>query len=57
LAWACAALNILTFCCSGCRTLKVADVAASVQCALDLGGGMLMHAKDDDGKSQWAVTS
>jgi uncharacterized protein len=35
--------------------IQVADVAASVQCALDLGGSELMHAKDDDGKSQWAV--
>jgi len=35
--------------------IKVADVAASVPCDLDLGGGVLMHAKDDDGKSQWAV--
>jgi predicted enzyme related to lactoylglutathione lyase len=26
-----------------------------VQRALDLGGSKLMHAKDDDGKSQWAV--
>src|SRR5687768_853762 len=34
---------------------QVADVAASVQRALDLGGSVLMHAKDDDGKSQWAV--
>ena len=35
--------------------IQVADVAASVQRALDLGGSVLMHAKDDDGKSQWAV--
>jgi predicted enzyme related to lactoylglutathione lyase len=35
--------------------IQVADVAISVQRALDLGGGELMHAKDDDGKSQWAV--
>jgi predicted enzyme related to lactoylglutathione lyase len=35
--------------------IQVADVAASVQHALDLGGSVLMHAKDDDGKSQWAV--
>ncbi len=35
--------------------IQVADVAASVQRALDLGGSELMHAKDDDGKSQWAV--
>ena len=35
--------------------IQVADVAASVQRALDLGGSALMHAKDGDGKSQWAV--
>jgi uncharacterized protein len=35
--------------------IQVADVAASVQRALDLGGGVLMHAKDDAGRSQWAV--
>ena len=35
--------------------IQVADVAASVERALDLGGSELMHAKDDDGKSQWAV--
>jgi predicted enzyme related to lactoylglutathione lyase len=35
--------------------IQVADVAASVARALDLGGSELMHAKDDDGKSQWAV--
>jgi predicted enzyme related to lactoylglutathione lyase len=35
--------------------IQVADVATSVQRALDLGGSTLMHAKDDDGKSQWAV--
>jgi len=35
--------------------IQVADVAASVQRALDLGGSVLMHAKDDDGTSQWAV--
>jgi uncharacterized protein len=35
--------------------IQVADVAASVQRALDLGGSELMHAKDDDGQSQWAV--
>ncbi len=34
--------------------IQVADVAASVERALDLGGSELMHAKDDDGKSQWA---
>jgi hypothetical protein len=35
--------------------IQVADVAASVQRALDLGGSALMHAKADDGRSQWAV--
>lgn len=35
--------------------IQVADVAASVKRALDLSGRVLMHAKDDDGKSQWAV--
>jgi predicted enzyme related to lactoylglutathione lyase len=35
--------------------IQVADVAASAQRALDLGGTALMHAKDADGKSQWAV--
>jgi uncharacterized protein len=35
--------------------VQVADVAASVQRALDLGGSELMHARDDDGTSQWAV--
>jgi len=35
--------------------IQVADVAASVERALDLGGSELMHAKDDDGTSQWAV--
>ena len=35
--------------------IQVADVAASVERALDLGGSELMHGKDDDGKSQWAV--
>jgi uncharacterized protein len=35
--------------------IQVADVAASVERALDLGGSELMHAKDDDGGSQWAV--
>ena len=28
--------------------IQVADVAASVECALDLGGRELMHARDDD---------
>jgi predicted enzyme related to lactoylglutathione lyase len=35
--------------------IQVADVAASVKLALDLRGSELMHGKDDDGKSQWAV--
>jgi uncharacterized protein len=35
--------------------IQVADVAASVQRALDLGGSVLMHGKDVDGTSQWAV--
>ncbi len=35
--------------------IQVADVAASAKRALDLGGSELMHGKDDDGKSQWAV--
>ncbi len=35
--------------------LYVADVAASAGCALDLGGRELMHGRDDDGRSQWAV--
>jgi predicted enzyme related to lactoylglutathione lyase len=35
--------------------IQVADVAASVQRALALGGSVLMQAKADDGTSQWAV--
>lgn len=35
--------------------IQVADVAASVQRASDLGGSVLMHATDDNGVSQWAV--
>ena len=35
--------------------IQVADVAASVGRALDLGGSQLMHGKDDEGTSQWAV--
>ncbi len=35
--------------------IQVADVAASVQRATDLGGSVLMHAGADDGRSQWAV--
>ena len=35
--------------------IQVADVARSARRALDLGGSELMHARDDDGTSQWAV--
>ena len=35
--------------------IQVVDVAASAERGLDLGGSELMHGKDDDGKSQWAV--
>lgn len=35
--------------------IQVADVATSVQLALDLGGSVLMHARTEDGASQWAV--
>ena len=35
--------------------IQVADVAASVDRALELGGSELMHTKNDDGESQWAV--
>jgi len=35
--------------------IQVADVAASVESALDLGGRELMQGKDDEGTSQWAV--
>lgn len=35
--------------------IQVASVASSVQRALDLGGKVLMHAKDNEGHSQWAV--
>ena len=35
--------------------IQVADVEVSVQRAADLGGSTLMHASDDDGRSQWAV--
>ena len=34
---------------------QVADVAASATCAIDMGGKELMHGKDIDGQSQWAV--
>ncbi|MEM1451084.1 MAG: VOC family protein [Planctomycetota bacterium] len=35
--------------------IQVADVAASAARALELGGTELMHGKDDQGNSQWAV--
>ncbi len=35
--------------------IQVADVAASAERALDLGGTELMHGKDEAGESQWAV--
>jgi predicted enzyme related to lactoylglutathione lyase len=35
--------------------IQVADVAASVQRAVDLGGSVLLHDKHDDGRSRWAV--
>jgi len=35
--------------------IQVADVAVSAQRALSHGGSELMHGKDDEGKSQWAV--
>jgi len=35
--------------------IQVADVAASAERARDLNGRELMHARDDDGISQWAV--
>lgn len=35
--------------------IQVADVAASVERAVPLGGKVLMHEKDDAGNSQWAV--
>jgi len=35
--------------------IQVADVAASAKRALELGGSQLMHGKDDNGNSQWAV--
>jgi predicted enzyme related to lactoylglutathione lyase len=34
---------------------QVADVAASAASAVELGGKELMHGKDDNGQSQWAV--
>lgn len=35
--------------------IQVANVAVSVERALDLGGSELMHDKGDDGMSKWAV--
>lgn len=35
--------------------IQVLDVGASVAHALELGGSELMHGKDEDGRSQWAV--
>ena len=35
--------------------IQVADVAASVERALGLGGSEVLHGKDDEGNSQWAV--
>lgn len=35
--------------------IQVADVAGSVARAVELGGTELMHGKDDEGTSQWAV--
>ncbi|MGI9626794.1 MAG: VOC family protein [Longimicrobiales bacterium] len=35
--------------------IQVADVGVSVERALDLGGSELVHSKDNEGKSQWAV--
>jgi predicted enzyme related to lactoylglutathione lyase len=35
--------------------LQVSDVGASAARALELGGSELMHAKSEDGQSQWAV--
>jgi uncharacterized protein len=35
--------------------IQVADVAASVERALELDGSVLMHGKDKDGNSQWAA--
>ncbi len=35
--------------------VQVADVAVAVERAVELGGSVLMHTKDDDGESQWAV--
>jgi predicted enzyme related to lactoylglutathione lyase len=35
--------------------IQVADVAGGVQRALEWGGSVLMHARDDDGASRWAA--
>jgi uncharacterized protein len=35
--------------------IQVADVAASARRAVDLGGNEVMHGRDDEGASQWAV--
>ena len=35
--------------------IQVADIASSVKKALELGGSEVLHGKDDDGNSQWAV--
>lgn len=35
--------------------IQVADVAASARRAIESGGAELMHGKDEDGASQWAV--
>ncbi len=35
--------------------IQVADVARSVQRVVDLGGSVALHARNDDGSSQWAV--
>ena len=35
--------------------IQVAGVARSVERALDLGGSEVLHARGDDGRSQWAV--
>ncbi|XOV89136.1 MAG: VOC family protein [Pseudomonadota bacterium] len=35
--------------------IQVADVAASAARALELGGAELIHGKDNEGRSQWAV--
>lgn len=35
--------------------IQVADVAASAEAAVELGGQELVHSRDDRGRSQWAV--